>query len=137
MQEKNQTPGSEPFVMFFIGIFGIQQNQKLLGTYNNIICPDCGKFTMLDIFKTYTYFHVFFIPTFRWNTRYYVKTNCCNTIYQLDQDIGRRYEKGENPDIKNEHLRPINQQFSYKTCFNCGARVEQGFNFCPYCGNRL
>jgi len=123
--------------MFFIGIFGIEQAKKTIGTYNNAICPACGAFTRFEVYKAYSYFHIFFIPTFRWNVRYYVKPACCGSIYELDPAIGQQYDRGQNPEIRNEHMRPINQYPPYKTCSACGARVESTFSYCPYCGRRL
>ena len=123
--------------MFFIGIFGIHQTEKPIGTYNNAICPACGGFTRFEIFKSYTYFHIFFIPTFRWNIKYYVKTACCGSIYELDPDIGKQYEKDQNPRIDNEHLRPTYRYSPFKSCSDCKAKVESRYSYCPYCGKRL
>ena len=76
--------------MFFIGIFGIHQSESL-ETYNNAICPLVAGLLRFEIFKTYSYFHIFFIPIFKWNTRYFVKTACCNSVYELNPDIGKQY----------------------------------------------
>jgi RNA polymerase subunit RPABC4/transcription elongation factor Spt4 len=123
--------------MFFIGIFGVDQKQKQIGTYNNAICPNCGTLTRFEVYKSYSYFHVFFIPTFRWNVKYYVKPACCGSIYELNPVIGQEYEKGFNPEIRNEDIQPLNLLPPFKTCSGCGARVEPGFTFCPYCGRML
>lgn len=123
--------------MFFIGIFGINQSEKLMDTYNNAICPSCGGFSRFEIFKTYSYFHIFFMPVFKWNTRYFVKTACCNSIYELDPYIGKQYDKGHNPEITNEHLKPLNTYSPYKTCPNCRANIESNYSFCPYCGTKM
>ncbi|MCR4435602.1 MAG: zinc ribbon domain-containing protein [Clostridiales bacterium] len=123
--------------MFFIGVFGIEETQKQLATYNNAICPGCGAMTRFEIFKSYSYFHIFFIPTFRWNIRYYIRPVCCGRIYELDPATGQQVERGENPEIRDEHLRPANQYLPYKTCSHCGVRVEPEYSFCPYCGRRL
>lgn len=123
--------------MFFIGIFGVEQAHKSIGVYNNAICPGCGALTRFEIIKTYSYLHIFFIPTFRWNIRYFIKPACCGSVYELDPVIGQQYERGQNPEIRNEHLRPLYQTLPYKSCANCGARVESGYSFCPYCGKRL
>lgn len=123
--------------MFFIGIFGIEQAQKQIAGYNNIICPACGALTRYEIFKTYSYFHIFFIPTFRWNIRYFVKPACCGSIFELDPTIGEQIEKGQNPDIRNEHLHPTEKYLPYKICSGCNSKVEPRYSFCPYCGRRL
>jgi len=123
--------------MFFIGIFGADRANKPLGTQTNSICPACGSLTRFEIFKTYTYFHIFFIPVFKWNVSYYVRPACCGSVFELDTEIGQKYEKGHNVDIRQENLRPMNQNAPYKTCFNCGARFEPGYSYCPYCGRKL
>lgn len=123
--------------MFFIGIFGIEETKKQIETYNNAICPTCGTMTRFEIFKSYSYFHVFFIPTFKWNIRYYIKPVCCDNIYELDPFIGQQFEKGLKPEIRNEHLRNMSHFLSYRTCGSCGSKVESQFSFCPYCGRRL
>ncbi|MGE5614369.1 MAG: zinc ribbon domain-containing protein [Bacillota bacterium] len=123
--------------MFFIGIFGTNQARKPIGTRSNSICPSCGAFTFIEVFKTYSYFHVFFIPVFRWNTRYFARFSCCGMTYGLDPDIGMQYEKGLDPEIMNEHLHPLYQDTPYRTCSRCGAVAEPGHSFCPYCGSRL
>lgn len=122
--------------MFFVGIFGIDQAQKNIGTYNNTICPSCGALSRFEVIKAYSYFHIFFIPTFRWNVRYYVKTTCCKSIYGLDAHIGIHYENGSAPEITNEHLRPLTHHQASDTCSGCGARIEPGYSFCPYCGRK-
>ncbi|MFZ3132907.1 MAG: zinc ribbon domain-containing protein [Desulfosporosinus sp.] len=123
--------------MFFIGIFGVKEVLKPIGTYNNVICPACNVLTRFEIFRIYSYFHIFFIPTFRWNMRYYSKSACCDSIYVLDTIIGQQYVNGRTPEIKNEYLRPVNQCLPDRTCSNCGAKVELEHSFCPYCGRRL
>ncbi len=123
--------------MFFIGIFGIHQSDKFIETHNNAICPSCGGFTRFEIFKTYSYFHIFFFPIFKWNIRYFIKTACCNSIYKLDPYIGKQYEKGQNPEILDEHLNRLNNSFPYKACPNCKAHIETDYSFCPYCGKKV
>ena len=123
--------------MFFIGIFGIDQKEKHIGTYNNAICPACGALTRFEVYKSYSFFHIFFIPVFRWNIKYFVKSVCCSSIYELDPEIGRQYESGNSPDIKTEHLNMMNGYLPYKICVNCRARVESRYSYCPYCGSKL
>ena len=123
--------------MFFIGVFGINDAQKPIGTYSNVVCPSCGAYTHFEILKAYTYFHIFFIPTFKWNIRYFVKPACCGNIYELDPSIGAQYEKGQSPEIRNEHLIRADYGLPYKICENCGARFDPSYNFCPYCGRKF
>lgn len=128
---------SDLFTMFFIGIFGIDEVQKQIGTYNNAICPTCSAMTRFEISKSYSYFHIFFIPTIRWNVRYYVKPACCSSIYELDPIIGKQFSRGQNPKISKDNLCRVSNSFNYKICSNCNAEVESHYGFCPYCGSKL
>ena len=123
--------------MFFIGIFGINQSDKFMETCNNTICPYCGGFTRFEVSKRYSYFHMFFIPFFKWDTRYFVKTSCCKRIYELDSDIGKQFDKGENPEILNDYLNPLNDSNSVITCSNCKVNIQPDYSFCPYCGKKI
>lgn len=123
--------------MFFVAFFGIQDKEKYLGTNNNIICPSCGRLARYDIYKSYRYFHIFFIPTFRWNTRYIVKSACCGCLYELDPVIGREFEKNPGIEIRMENLRRISNYSPFKYCPNCKTDVPAEFNYCPYCGEKL
>lgn len=123
--------------MFFVGIFGIQDKDKYIGTCNNIICQSCGRLSMYEIHKFYRYFHIFFIPIFRWNVRYLAKTTCCGGLYELDPFVGREFEKKPGTEIGKEHLRPVENYSPFKYCVNCRAEVPEQFNYCPYCGGKL
>ena len=139
--------------MFFIGIFGIDQAHKELGTRNNIVCPSCASWSRLLISKTYTYFHIFFIPTVRWYTRYLAQAACCGTLFELDPEVGAELEQAwrqdpsaTGPDIRAEHLRPLNRDnaapgMSARSCPHCGQRIPDadmtGYQYCPFCGKSL
>lgn len=123
--------------MFFIGVFGINQKREELGTYNNVVCPSCGSYTRLAISKSYSYFHIFFVPTFRWNQRYFARSCCCGALFELDGDIGRAFENGENPKIEDSHMHLLSAKGHYSLCPDCGARLEDSHVYCPYCGRRL
>ncbi|HEY8350880.1 MAG TPA: zinc ribbon domain-containing protein [Clostridiales bacterium] len=123
--------------MFFIGVFGIQDKDRYIGAYNNIVCPACGKLARYEIHKTYRYFHVFFIPTFRWNTRYIARTSCCGSIYELDPAVGREFEKNPGTEIRPDDLRRIENHMPFRYCPNCRIDVPAEFSYCPYCGGKL
>lgn len=123
--------------MFFIAFFGIQDKDKHIGTYNNIVCPSCGKLARYEIHKLYRYFHIFLIPTFRWNVKYIVKTSCCGCLYELDPFVGEEFERNPDTEIKKENLRRVNNYLPLKYCSNCKTDVPAEFNYCPYCGGKL
>ncbi len=123
--------------MFFIAFFGIQDKDNYIGTYNNVICPSCESLTRFEVHKSYRYFHVFLIPVYRWNTRYFVKTSCCGRIYELDPYVGQQFERNPNTEIRKENLRPISQYMPYRYCPNCRINVPGEYSYCPYCGGKL
>ena len=92
------------------------------------------------MFMTYTVLSLFFIPCFKWNKHYYVQTSCCNTVYELDAEIGKRIAAGDDMEILPQHLRQMNQQgygYTMRHCRNCGFSTAEDFEYCPKCGTRL
>lgn len=131
--------------MFFIGIFGVEDKQKEVKTIKNLSCKNCDGFSGLTLLKQYTFFHLFFIPLFKWNIRYYLICNTCNTLYEISKEKGMRVEKGEDNAITYWDLKPLESQYfngygynnynNYK-CKNCGRVIETHFEYCPYCGKK-
>jgi hypothetical protein len=123
--------------MFFIGIFGIEDKDKHIGTCNNIVCFSCERFARYEVYKSYRYFHIFFIPVFKWNVKYHVKASCCGCIYELDPAIGKEFERNPDTEIRRENLWQVNNDMPFKYCSHCRTDVPAEFNYCPYCGGKL
>ena len=127
--------------MFFM--MGITEGRKNLDYNQTEICSVCGRYGRFQVFMTYTVLSLFFIPCFKWNRHYYVQTSCCNTLYELDREMGRRMERGEDMRILPEHLKIVGNGKSghhysgCKRCQNCGYETTEDFVFCPKCGMRL
>ena len=125
--------------MFFM--MGITSGCKELGVNQMMICNRCGKYGRYTVFMTYTVLSLFFIPCFKWNKKYYVKTSCCGTVYQLNKEIGRRIERGETIEITSEDMGPTDgYAISYsqiKRCENCGFSTDEDFEYCPKCGRKF
>lgn len=85
--------------MFFIGIFGIEDKRKEIRTIKNLPCKNCNSGGELTLFKQYSSFHFFFIPILKWNIRYYLICNSCNTAYEISKEKGMRAEQGEESAI--------------------------------------
>ena len=113
--------------MFFIG--GITQGTKEL-IYNaaTMICGRCGRYGRYQVFMTYMCLSFFFIPLFKWNRKYYVKTSCCGTVYQLNEEVGKRIAEGHDAPAWDMPL---------KRCSNCGYETKENFEYCPKCGKRF
>jgi hypothetical protein len=123
--------------MFFIGIFGIDSKEKDIKTFSGVVCPDCGRMTAATFFMSYTYFHIFFIPTFRWNRRYFIKLRCCGALYEVPADYAEILKREDYIDFSK--LKKVSSGFNefnsfYATCGSCGKRFDRSFPYCPYCG---
>jgi len=122
--------------MFFM--MGITQGKKELGHHQVFICNQCGAYGQYTVFMTYTVLSLFFIPCFKWNKQYFVRTSCCNTIYRLEPEIGRRIEKGEAVEIQAENLQGVERTgFHMRKCSNCGFSTAEDFEYCPKCGRKF
>ena len=121
--------------MFFM--MGITDGRKVFDFTQTVICNICGKYGRYQVFMTYTVLSLFFIPCFKWNKRFYVQTSCCNTLYELDPEIGKRIAKGESLEIQPDDLTKVNipgYSNTHKRCSNCGYETNEDFEFCPKCG---
>lgn len=120
--------------MFFI--FGMSTKEKKLDFIQTIVCSNCGAYGRYGAFMTYSYFSLFFIPLFKWNKKYYIRTSCCGSLYLVNNDIGKSIEKGDNININESDLNLINGDRG-KMCSNCSYPIEDEFEYCPRCGERL
>ncbi len=126
--------------MFFI--CGISQSRKQLNYAKTVICSLCGGYGRYQVFMTYSYFSVFFIPIIKWDRRYYVQMSCCNTIYELNAEKGRLVSRGESIEITEQDLTIIESgrrtsEWNRKKCTSCGYETTENFEFCPKCGQRF
>ena len=122
--------------MFFI--MGITDGRKDFDFSQTVICDNCGKYGRFQVFMIYTVLSLFFIPTFKWNRRYYVQMSCCGTVYELDPEIGKRIASGEELQIKSQDLTKVSQGRGFlMRCSNCGYETAEDFDYCPKCGVRF
>ncbi len=121
--------------MFFI--IGISDNKKELDFAQSILCDKCSRYGRYTVFVTSTALTLFFIPVFSWNKRYYVQSSCCGRIYELESQMGKRIERGEQVQISDENLKEMGRAGVMKKCLSCGFSTEEDFEFCPKCGRRF
>ena len=123
--------------MFFV--MGITEGRKELNFQQTAVCSQCGRYGRYMVYMTYTVLSLFFIPCLKWNKQYYVESSCCHTTYRLNPEVGKRIERGEQPEIHPQDLERMNgyQQGGWKHCGNCGYTTQEDFEYCPKCGNRF
>lgn len=123
--------------MFFM--MGITPGKKLFDFNQLVICGNCGSYGRYQVFMTYMCLSIFFIPCFKWDKKFYVQTSCCNTIYELNPDVGRAIARGESIEIKPEHLTKVQEgrRSFARRCSNCGYETQENFEFCPKCGTKF
>ena len=125
--------------MFFI--MGITEGRKDFPFQQLVICSFCGKYGRCSVFMTYTVLSLFFIPTIKWNRRYYVQMSCCGTVCELDPEIGKAIAAGRDVQILPQHLTRVVSggapASAVKRCGNCGFETAEDFDYCPKCGTRF
>jgi len=130
--------------MFFI--CGINSGQKELPFSQMVVCPSCGSYGRYQVYMTYMCLSLFFIPVLKWGRRYFVKMSCCEAVYQLDPEVGRRIAWKEQVEIASSDLRLIKAgkgnpwrgiEERKHICGNCGYETQEDFAYCPKCGRRL
>ncbi len=121
--------------MFFL--MGITNGRKDLNFNQVITCPVCGSYSNYHVYMTYMVLSLFFIPCLKWNKKYYAETGCCHTLYELDNNVGKRIARGEPVQIQLQDLRNAGYSVRMKRCGSCGFRTLENYDFCPKCGQRL
>lgn len=123
--------------MFFI--MGINQGRKDFTYDRVVICDRCGAYGRYQVFMTYMYVSLFFIPVFKWKKEYYVQSTCCGTVYALDPEAGRKIAAGKDVEILSQHLTMVRPGYrgEYRRCSQCGYETREDFEFCPKCGRRF
>ncbi len=123
--------------MIFVG--GMSSKQEKLDFAQSILCQRCGCFGSLEVFMEYMYLSVFFIPVMKWNRRYYVRSTCCGSLYEISSELGERIRRGEHVELSEGNLKLVQQGRSgfAPRCPRCGYELDGDFRFCPNCGNQL
>ena len=111
--------------MFFFFVGGIQPKRRVLDPAPRV-CPRCGlpeaRLTRLD-----PYLSLFFIPLFPVG-RGETQLACGRCGYEGPPGEGAMEPRGPAPE--REEAPP-------RHCPGCGAAVQPGHRWCPYCGQRL
>ena len=93
-------------------------------------CETCHTTGEIELIKTYECFRFFFIPLFKWHTKYYLRHSCGGQVPITEEvALNLLYGKLDLQTIKFEHTENIADQ-----CLHCGHVLEKAFAYCPYCG---
>lgn len=123
--------------MFFM--MGITPGRKSIDFNQLVICDHCGSYGRYQVFMTYMCLSIFFIPCFKWDKKFYVQMSCCDTLYELDPEVGKAIARGESIQIQKEQLREVQagRKSRFRKCNSCGYETQEDFEFCPKCGNKF
>ena len=109
--------------MFFI--MGITDGRKDFDFHQMMTCGACGAYGRYQVFMTYTVLSLFFIPCIKWNRHYYVQASCCNALYELDAEIGKRIARGGDVEIVGLRPRRIMNSVRNAVCgFDSGTGIR-------------
>ena len=89
--------------MFWLLTF--RPKEKTLRYNKECICDNCGQYGRYEVFMTYTCLEVFFIPILKGDQKYFVRTTCCGSMYQLNSAVGKAIAKRKDVEIRPEHLK--------------------------------
>lgn len=125
--------------MFFFGIFGIDTKTKEIKDINNITCRQCGRLGVYRLIKKYSFFHLFFIPVFRWGEAYFLVSRCCKSVFKISNEDGRKLEHGADVDMDKIEMQYLygEEKHQLDQCPYCGNRVDRSYEYCPYCGRKI
>ena len=118
--------------MFFI--FGVNSDRKEIGSFGPVICGCCGRYGRYQVYMTYMCLSLFFIPVLKWGRKYYAETSCCQSLYELDPQAGRRLQRGEQTEIRPEELALIRRGGSSSGNAWQGWTDQPVVRYCPACG---
>ena len=95
-------------------------------------CDTCQIKGDIKILKTYQCLRLFFIPIFKWQTRYFMQHSCGGQT-ELTEEIALGLLHGT---ISVDNLHMSHDLLNPNICKKCGKMLETGFEFCPYCGSQ-
>ncbi len=120
--------------MFFIGVFGTSYKEKEIGEVTLDQCPNCSGTPTGLVVTRYSYFHLFFLPIYKWNQEFAVYCPGCRTWFHLDPEVGHQIEQGALKTLNYWQLKNGKTAHEPYRCENCGSEMETGFIYCPRCG---
>ena len=122
-------------MMFFF--FAVTSDSRNLGGRFCRRFPCCGATgAIASVTCVSQKFIFFFLPLFRFGKHYFVTCPNCGAVFEIAREEGKRLEKDPRAEIDPTAMRRTGGQAA-RFCPGCGARVEAGMRYCPYCGRKL
>lgn len=121
--------------MFFIGIFGIYPKREKIKRVEFIECSEC-KNSDFSLIEDSSVFEFFFIPVFKFNKKYFLNCQHCNSIFVIDKERARDIVWKNTSDIDYWYLSK-NILYRERRCQNCNSILNDRDNYCPVCGERV
>ncbi|KRQ87693.1 hypothetical protein ABG79_00494 [Caloramator mitchellensis] len=123
--------------MFFVGILGVETKEEVIKDIYNTICKSCGRISTYRLMCQYNFFHLFFIPIYKWNKKYYLVSRCCDAVFEISEEYASRLQKEKDSVIDDSKLNEVKYGYNRFLCPNCKSVLYDDFNYCPHCGARL
>lgn len=120
--------------MFFIGVFGTSDKEKVIGEVTLDQCPNCEGTPQGEVVTRYSYFHLFFLPVYKWNQEFAVYCRGCRTWFYLDAEVGHQIEKGFLKTLNYWQLKKADMSRTSHFCLRCGGEMSPEYLYCPHCG---
>lgn len=121
--------------MFFFGIMGISSAVKEAGSFG-AVCPLCGGQRQMHLVRSFSYFHFFFIPIFRFDQHYYATCPGCAGVFEVSKAVGESVRRGETAAVSAGELQTVKNNME-GLCPGCGHRNPAGSTYCNRCGRAL
>lgn len=121
--------------MFFFGIMGIGSGAKPAGEVWSV-CPLCGNRVRMNVARSYSYFHFFFIPLFKFGVQYFATCPGCASVYGLNRQLGDNIRSGSVTQVNSADLTLMKNNRD-GLCPGYGHRNPSGSTFCNHCGRSL
>jgi len=122
--------------MFFFGIFGVSSAVKPAGTAAGV-CPVCGGAVQFSLARSYSYFHFFFLPLFRFGIQYFATCPGCASVFEVPRQTGDDILHGRLSRLDASQLRLVKNSRAPGVCPRCGRSNPPGSGYCNGCGAPL
>ena len=127
--------------MFFM--FSINDKVDEVYTDESVrVCKACGKYGRYSLLMKYRNYALFFLPVYKSHREYYVKANCCDSYFSIDEMAAEDIASERKSHIDDSDIEIINYSYgaydeTLKRCDSCGYETYEDFDYCPKCGEKL